>query len=60
MAWIDRQSPEDDQIFYDHIGYFVPDLEVAGVQLEKLGFQVSGINTQYNKSAAGDLVLTGI
>ncbi|MDD9913493.1 MAG: VOC family protein [Rhodospirillaceae bacterium] len=59
MAWIDRQTPQGDEIFYDHIGYFVPDLDAAGAQLEKLGFQVSGINTQYNENAAGELVLTG-
>ncbi|MEL0020556.1 MAG: VOC family protein [Rickettsiales bacterium] len=59
MAWIDRQSPEGDEIFYDHIGYFVPDLEEAGAQMEKLGFQVSGINIQYNENAEGELHPTG-
>lgn len=59
MAWIDRQIPQGDEIFYDHIGYFVPDLETAGAALEKLGFQVSGINTQYNENSAGELVLSG-
>ncbi len=59
MAWVDRQSPEGDEIFYDHIGYFVPDLEIAGAQLEKLGFQVSDINIQYNENAAGELHPTG-
>ena len=59
MAWSDRQTPEGDEIFYDHIGYFVPDLDAAGGQLEKLGFQVSGINIQYNENAAGELGLTG-
>ncbi len=59
MAWVDRQSPEGDEIFYDHIGYFVPNLEIAGMQLEKLGFQVSDINIQYNENAAGELHPTG-
>ncbi len=59
MAWIDRQVPEGDEIFYDHIGYFVPNLETAGAQLEKLGFQVSGINIQYNENEAGELIPTG-
>ena len=53
MAWIDRQIPKGDEIFYDHIGYFVPNLETAGAQLEKLGFQVSAINIQYNENEAG-------
>ena len=59
MAWIDRQVPEGDEIFYDHIGYFVPNLETAGAQLEKLGFQVSDINIQYNENEAGELIPTG-
>ena len=59
MAWIDRQVPEGDEIFYDHIGYFVPNLEAAGVQLVKLGFQVSAINIQYNENEAGELIPTG-
>ena len=59
MAWIDRQIPEGDEIFYDHIGYFVPNLETAGAQLEKLGFQVSAINIQYNENEAGELIPTG-
>ena len=59
MAWIDRQVPEGDEIFYDHIGYFVPNLESAGAQLEKLGFQMSAINIQYNENEAGELIPTG-
>lgn len=59
MAWLDRQTPEGDEIFYDHIGYFVPDLNDAGAQMEKLGFQVSDINIQYNENAEGELHPTG-
>lgn len=58
MAWINRQSPEGDEIFYDHIGYFVHDLDEAGVQMEKLGFQVSATNIQYNEDATGKLQRT--
>ena len=58
MAWIDRQSPEGDETFYDHIGYFVHDLDDAGAQMEKLGFQVSATNIQYNEDAAGELQRT--
>lgn len=58
MAWIDRQSPEGDEIFYDHIGYFVYDLDDAGMRMEKLGFQTSATNIQYNEDAAGELQRT--
>jgi len=58
-AWIDRQLPQDGEIFLDHVGYFVADLEAAGRQLERLGFRVSPINVQYNANEQGDLVPTG-
>jgi hypothetical protein len=58
-AWTDRQLPLGDEIFLDHVGYFVADLEAAGRQLERLGFQVSLLNVQYNANEQGDLVHTG-
>ena len=58
MAWIERQSPEGSEIFYDHIGYFVAELDAAGTQLERLGFQVSATNIQYNEDENGVLQRT--
>ena len=58
MAWVNRQSPKGPEIFYDHIGYFVHDLNQAGDQLEKLGFQISDTNIQYNEDADGILQRT--
>ncbi len=56
---IDAQMPTGEEIFLDHVGFFVPDLTVAGDQLRRLGFQVSAINVQYNAEEDGELVLTG-
>jgi len=58
-VWIDRQLPEGDELFLDHVGYFVADLEAAAHHLERLGFQVSPLNVQYNADARGDLAPTG-
>jgi len=58
-AWIDRQLPQGDEIFLDHIGYFVADLETAAHQLTRLGFRVSPLNVQYNANERGDLVPAG-
>jgi hypothetical protein len=58
-AWIDRQLPEGDELFLDHVGYFVADLEAAAHQLTRLGFQVSPLNVHYNANKHGDLVATG-
>ncbi len=58
-AWIDRQLPQGDEIFLDHVGYFVADLEAAAHQLRRLGFQVSPLNVQHNANERGELVPTG-
>lgn len=57
--WADRQLPERDEIFIDHVGYFVADLEAAGAQLERLGFRVSLTNVQTNADAKGELKPSG-
>jgi hypothetical protein len=57
--WISRQLPEKAEVFIDHVGYFVPDLEVAGAQLERLGFRVSLVNVQTNADARGELKPSG-
>jgi hypothetical protein len=59
QIWADRQLPERDEIFVDHVGYFVADLDAAGAQLERLGFRVSLANVQTNADAAGKLKPSG-
>jgi hypothetical protein len=57
--WSDRQLPEGDEVFLDHVGFFVRDLQDAGRRLERLGFQVSQINVQTNADAQGVLTPSG-
>src|SRR5205085_7837605 len=59
MSWIDRQLPERGEVFLDHVGYFVADLDAAGAQLERLGFRVSAVNVQTNADASGALKPSG-
>lgn len=59
MSWIERQLPERSEVFVDHVGYFVHDLDVAGAQLERIGFRVSAINVQTNADATGALKPSG-
>ena len=47
-GWVDRQMPAGDEVFLDHVGYFVADLDDAGQRLGRLGFQVSAVNVQTN------------
>jgi hypothetical protein len=57
--WTERQLPERDEVFIDHVGYFVADLDAAGAQLEKLGFRVSLVNVQTNADQNGELKPSG-
>ena len=59
MHWTERQLPERDEVFIDHVGYFVADLAAAGAQLERLGFRVSLVNVQTNADASGELKPSG-
>jgi len=56
---MERQLPERDEVFVDHVGYFVQDLAAAGAQLERLGFRVSAVNVQTNADASGALNPSG-
>jgi glyoxalase-like protein len=58
-GWADRQLPSGAEVFLDHVGYFVADLEAAGRQLERLGFRVSLVNVQTNADAQGTLRPSG-
>ena len=51
--WIDAQVPSGDQVFIDHTGHFVTDLEDAAIALRKLGFEPSSTNLQTNLGADG-------
>lgn len=53
MAWIERQQPEGDEVFLDHVGWFVADLDKATAQLKRLGFAVSDENVHMNRAPDG-------
>lgn len=47
------QTPSGDQVFLDHVGWFVPDMEVAGDAFEALGFVLTSFVAQHNADPAG-------
>ena len=57
--WTDRQVPEHEQIFLDHVGYFVGDLDQAATTLRRLGFSPSAIWQQKNVAADGTVQPSG-
>ena len=52
-SWTDRQLPEDDEIFLDHLAHFVPDMSVAETAMADLGFQLSPLTPQSNAFGPG-------
>jgi hypothetical protein len=57
---LDSQLPLGDEIFLDHIGLFVPDVEAAGAALVRAGFTPAPVSVQVNPDAnGGPLRLTG-
>jgi hypothetical protein len=57
--WTERQLPQRGEVFIDHVGYFVADLDAAGAAIERLGFRVSLVNVQTNTDAKGALKPSG-
>ena len=52
--WTDRQLPEDDEIFLDHLAHFVPDMAVAETAMTDLGFVLSPFTPQTNAAGPGE------
>src|SRR5215475_5879603 len=47
-AEVDRQLPQGEEIFLDHVGHFVPDHEAASRALARCGFAPTPVSIQVN------------
>lgn len=54
MPYADRQLPETDELFLDHIAHFVPDMDAAGAALEGLGYRLTPFTHQQNSLKPGE------
>lgn len=54
MPYADRQLPETDELFLDHIAHFVPDMDAAGTALERLGYTLTPFTHQQNSLKPGE------
>ena len=59
MSWIDRQLPMGDEIFLDHVGFFVEDIDAVGETLKRVGFTPTPVNIHYNSDDKGNLTKSG-
>ncbi len=56
MTTLTRQTPGSGQIFLDHVGWFVPDMDVAARAFEKLGFTLTPFSVHGDRDpVTGDL-----
>ncbi len=58
-GWKERQKPLGDEVFLDHVGWFVADLEIAANRLKDLGFRVTRENIHMNRQQDGSSVPSG-
>ena len=58
-ATAERQSPIGDEVFLDHVGWFVSDLDAAAETLARLGFAVSPENVHMNRADDGSAAPSG-
>ena len=47
-----RQTPDAGQIFLDHVGWFVPDMDAAARAFEKLGFGLTPFSIHGDRDPA--------
>ena len=53
------QTPGPGQIFLDHVGWFVPDMDVASVAFNSLGFPLTPFTVHMNEQPDGSSVPSG-
>lgn len=53
MARFDRQTPAGGEVYLDHVGWFVADMDRAGAAFERLGFALTPFVAQRNADPAG-------
>lgn len=53
------QTPGPGEIYLDHVGWFVPDIEVAAPHFETLGFPLTPFTVHANEKPNGERVLSG-
>ncbi len=56
---IERQLPQGDEIFLDHVGHFVRSPDAAAQALERAGFTATPVSIQVNPDGSGGEQLTG-
>lgn len=52
--FVDRQTPRGDEVFLDHVGWYVADIEACGAACERLGFVLTPYTEHSHADAEGN------
>ncbi len=55
----DRQTPDAGEVFLDHVGWYVPDMDEAGAAFGRLGFVLTPYTLHAHENAAGERIPSG-
>ncbi len=53
MIFAERQTPDPGEIFLDHVGWYVPDMDAASAAFENLGFVLSPFTRHTHEDSSG-------
>ncbi len=60
IPWTDRQVPATDEIFLDHVGWMLPDIDIAAKAFERMGFPLTPLAIHKDRHPeTGEPVLVG-
>lgn len=59
QSFAQRQTPAPGEIFLDHVGWYVPDIALAGTTFEQLGFRLTPVTPHTHESASGERTRSG-
>lgn len=60
IPWTDNQVPDDGEIFLDHVGWMLPDMDEAAMAFERMGFPLTPLAIHKDRHPeTGEPVLVG-
>lgn len=60
IPWTERQVPRPGEVFLDHVGWMVPDMQSAAATFEALGFPLTPLSIHQDRNPeTGEAVLVG-
>lgn len=58
-GFADRQTPAPGEVFLDHVGWYVPDMDAASAAFERLGFRLTPFTRHAHERPSGEQTASG-